>query len=344
MVELLRELSNLNGVSGHENAVRNYIIAAVEPYSDSVRVDNMGNVIAFKKGRTGAKTKLIAAHTDEIGLIISGITDDGYLKFKAVGEVDTRHIIAKCVRIDSGIEGVGVVNGVLGMKAIHLQKREEREKTADISSLYIDIGAKNRKQAEKRVKLGDYAAFATEFEDAGGRVWGKALESRIGCACLIELMENDYDDDVYFAFTSQREVGMRGAYTAAYGLDIDEALVLEGTESADMYGAKPEETAAKLGGGVCVEFIDRYAIPDRRLTSELYNALKDAKIAAQEKKSARGLTDAGAFQRCAGGIKTACAAVPVRYAGTPACMAAKSDIEAMKQAAQLFVEGYGEKN
>ena len=244
MVEALIELSNLNGVSGHENDVREYIKSCISPLADSVRTDNLGSVIAFKKGKTGEKTVLISAHMDEVGFIISSVTDTGFLKFKPVGNIDTRNVVSKCVKVGNDVDGV------LGMKAIHLQQKEEREKVVGFKDLYIDIGAKNKADALKRVKLGDCVSFSSKASRLGKNICGKALDGRSGCACLIELMKKEYDNDVYFVFTAQREVGMRGAMTAAHGINADRALVIEGIESADMYGVKDKEIAAKLGGGV----------------------------------------------------------------------------------------------
>ncbi|MBR4173304.1 MAG: M42 family peptidase, partial [Clostridia bacterium] len=155
---LLKELTNLSGVSGNEGAVHDFIINEISPYADSITVDSIGNVIALKKGASSKKI-MLSAHMDEVGFIISEITDKGYLKFKTVGGIDTRTILAKRVKI-----GKNGVLGVIGMKAVHLQKKSEREETPEIKDLYIDIGAKNKDSAENLVSLGDYATFETEFE------------------------------------------------------------------------------------------------------------------------------------------------------------------------------------
>lgn len=336
MVESLIELSNLNGVSGHENDVREYIKSRISPLADTVRVDNLGSVIAFKKGKIGEKTVLITAHMDEVGLIVSSITDTGFLKFKPVGNIDTRNIVSKCVKVGNDVDGI------LGMKAIHLQQRAEREKVVASKDLYIDIGAKDKADALKRVKLGDYVSFSTKAFRLGKNICGKALDGRSGCACLIELMKNEYDHDVYFIFTAQREVGMRGAMTAAHGIKADRALVIEGIESADMYGAKDREQTAKLGGGVCVDFMDKYAIPDRRMTERLYEFLNNAGIDVQKKQSAIGLTDAGGIQRSREGVATVCIAVPVRYSHTPTCVISENDLDAATRAAEIFAGKAGD--
>ncbi len=331
MVEAVIELSNLNGVSGNENAVREYILERISPLADVIRVDNFGSIIAFKKGKRSDKTVILSAHMDEVGFIVSKITDTGFVKFKSVGEFDTRNIVSKCVKI-----GSAGVDGVIGMKAVHLQKKDEREKTVEIKDLYIDIGAKNRSDAQKRVKPGDYISFPPSAARLGRYIRGKALDSRAGCACLLKLMEQQYDNDVYFIFTAQREIGMRGAAAAMYGINAGRALVIEGIESADMYGVKDKDITAKIGGGVCVDFMDKFAMPDARMTKRFYELLKNAGISVQEKHNAIGLTDAGGIQRACEGIVTACIAVPVRYSHTQSCVIAGSDLEAAVNAARIF--------
>ncbi len=330
MAEILKELCLLPGVSGNETSVRNYIIESIKPYADSISVDNMGNIIAYKKGAAGKRTLMLTAHMDEVGFIVSGVTDSGYIKFKAVGDIDTRNIVSKCVRINN------FTAGVIGMKAIHLQKKDEREKTVDIRDLYIDIGEKSKKKAIKRVSLGDYVTFETQYLKAGQKISVKALDSRVGCYVLLDMIKDSYKDDMYFVFTAQKEVGMRGASVASYGLSPDAVLVLDGFESADMYGAKENEVIMRLGGGVCVDFMDRFAIPDKRLTDNLCRAVSDAKIPVQKRRSSTGMSDAGEIITCAGGVLTACIGVPVRYAHTPQCMVHLQDIKAMKNAAMLF--------
>ncbi len=337
MVETVIALSNLNGVSGGEDDVRAYILKHAKKFADTVRVDNIGSVIAFKKGTSGEKTVMLSAHIDEAGFIISGVTDSGFLKFKTVGSIDARSIISKCVSIYGRGE-----NGIIGMKAVHLQKKDERERAVEAKELYIDIGAKNKSDALKRVKIGDYVSFLPNAEKAGGYIRGKALGGRAGCACLMRLMEKKFENDVYFLFTAQREVGMRGAACAAHGINADRALVIDYTESADMYGVKEKDAVAHLGGGVCVDFMDKNAIPDVRMTQRFYEFLKNAGINVQKKQSASGLTDAGGIQQ-SGHAKTAvCLTIPVRYAHTQACMISEEDIKAAAFAAEIFTGRAGD--
>lgn len=336
MAELLEILSNLNGVSGNENDVRNFIINEIGPYADDIKTDNMGNVISFKKGRIGKHTLFVSAHMDEVGFIISKITDDGFLKFKPVGNVEIRNIISKCIKINN------TVDGIIGMKAIHLQKKDERETAVKTKELYIDIGAKDKDEAKNRIKLGNYVSFSTKAFNSGDKVIGKALTSRVGCACLIDAIKKEFDDNVYFAFTSQREVGMRGASVAAYGLKIDYALILDAVEAADMYGVEKHNVTAALGNGVCVDFMDKYAILNKTLSEKIFDELKSREVPVQKKQSSIGLTDAGAIQRSCEGIVTACITIPVRYYHTPCEMVSKKDISAMYDTLDLFIKRAGE--
>lgn len=344
MAELLTELSDLNGVSGSEKHVRDFIISRIRPYADEIRVDAIGSIIAFKKGSNGGKTLLLLTNMDEVGCIISDITEDGFLKFKTVGDFDTRNIISKCVKINasSSVSNDGT-DGIIGMKAIHLQKKEEREATAVAKDLYIDIGAKSKKGAQKRVRLGDYVSFSTKAFRLGNKICGKALDSRAGCACMIELMKEEYENDIYFVFASQREIGMRGAQCAAHGIKADRALIIESAESADMHGVKKEETAAKIGEGVCVNFMDKYAICDKTLTESYLAELKKERVKVQVRQNVQGLTDTGGVQLCTEGTATACLTLPVRYAHTPSCIISEEDVKALGQAANVFIRKAGKK-
>ena len=333
MAEILKELCLLSGVSGREQDVRDYITDHIKNHVDDINIDSLGNVIAYKKGVKGKKTIMLSSHMDEVGLILSNITDNGFIKFKAVGDIDSRNIVSKCVKINK------TVDGVLGMKAIHLQKRDERENTVAIKDLYIDIGAKSKEKALKRVNLGDYISFESEYLKAGQKISVKALDTRVGCYVLLDMVKDSYEDNIYFVFTAQKQVGMRGASVAGYGLELDAALVLDAFESADMYGTKENEVTAKLGEGVCVDFMDKFAIPDKTLTDKLYNAIVDAKIPVQKKRSSVGMSDAGTIIRCADGVKTACIGIPVRYMNTPQSMADMRDIKAMRDTAVLFAHG-----
>ena len=223
MIETLKTLCALNGVSGDEDAVRDYLRTQAEPYADSIRTDALGNLIVFKRGRRATGNKvLLCAHMDEVGLIVTRATEDGFLRFDFVGGVDRRVVLGKPVEL-----GPDRVPGIVGMKAIHMLTAEERKKVPKTESLYLDIGASDKEEALSKVPLGTYGAFVGEPEELGdGFLKSKAIDDRVGCAILLELLKEDLPLDVTFAFTAQEEVGTRGAFGAAFSVTPEIALVL----------------------------------------------------------------------------------------------------------------------
>ncbi|CAG0947864.1 partial Putative aminopeptidase YsdC, partial [Anaerolineae bacterium] len=207
---LLEKLSNARGVSGNETEVREILIEAIKDRVAEYRVDSLGNLIALKKakaarGRAPLRV-MLAAHMDEVGLMIVHHDSNGHLRFAKVGGIDDRVLLSKVVLI-----GKDKIPGVIGVKPIHLLKAKEREQVLDADSLTIDIGAKSKEEAQSAVKVGDYASFATEFGELGdGLVKGKSLDDRAGCAALVEILKRDYPFDLYGVFTVQEEVGARG--------------------------------------------------------------------------------------------------------------------------------------
>ncbi len=245
----MERLSELNAVSGFEDEAREYLMPEIQKLSDSVRVDSMGNIIAFKKGKSNKYKILLGTNIDEVGFIVSEITDTGFVKFKAVGDVDARCLVSKRVAI-----GKSRVMGVIGMKAIHLQRKEERDSAVKVKDLYIDIGARDKEDALKRVKLGDMIAFDTIFCDKGELIRGKALD-RFGIIAVISAMSETPAYDTYFVFSTQREIPCsvmgRGMKVAAFGINPDFALIVDTVNSEDFPDAK--NASAKLGSGAVIE-------------------------------------------------------------------------------------------
>ena len=262
MLNTLKELCRLRGVSGDEDEVRRYIEEKAAPCADGVRTDALGNLIVFKKGKKPAGNRLmLAAHMDEVGIIITRITDEGFLKFGFVGGVDRRVAIGKPVVI-----GKNKVPGVIGLKAVHLVSREERKKVPKTEALYIDIGAKDRQAAEKLVELGDYGVFVCEPEEFGdGLFKARAIDDRVGCAVMLKLLEEDLPLDVTFAFTAQEEVGTRGAFGAAFSVTPEIALVLETTTAADLPGVEACRRVCYPGRGPVISYMDGGTIYDREI-------------------------------------------------------------------------------
>ena len=275
MMELIKELCALNGVSGDEDRVREFIRGQAEPYADSIRTDALGNLIVFKKGtKTTGHKLLMAAHMDEVGLIVTHVTDEGYLKFDFVGGVDRRVAIGKSV-----VLGDQAIQGIIGLKAIHLVSREERKKTPKTDAMYIDIGAKNKEEALKLVQPGTYGSFIGEPEAFGnGLLKAKAIDDRVGCAIMLALMKEELPMDVTFAFTAQEEVGTRGAFGAAFSVSPEIALVLETTTAADLPNVEEHRKVCAPGKGPVISYMDGGTIYDRGLFEDLRRLAEDNHI------------------------------------------------------------------
>lgn len=338
LIDTLKDLCALSGVSGNEREVRDHIISIISGYADEVTTDVMGNVIVFKKGaKTPAKRIMMCAHMDEVGIIVTRIADDGYLKFATAGMIDQRVLVGKSVEI-----GDRRVYGVIGCKAIHLLKGKDREKNMEIDDMYIDIGAKDKEEAGKLVSLGDTGAFDPEIREFGdGYIKAKAIDDRFGCSVLIELIKSDLPVDCQFAFSVQEEVGLRGAYTAAYSTAPDIALIVEGTTAADIPSVSENKKVCRVGNGAVIPFMDQGTIYNRELFNLLTNLADKNEIPWQTKNLVAGATDGAAFQRSRAGVKTAGIAAPVRNLHSPSCVAKITDMEAVFTLARLFLEEMG---
>lgn len=333
---LLEKLCNACGVSGDEGRVRKIIAEEIKPFADSLETDRLGNLTAFKKGKRSDKKIMLSAHMDEVGFIISKITDTGYLRFKTVGGIDTRVILGKRVVLSGG------TRGIIGVKAVHLLSKGERSAVPKVSELYIDVGAETKSEAEKYTFIGDYATFDTEYEHLGGsRIKAKAIDDRAGCAVLAGLLKEVPEYDMYACFTVQEEVGLRGSGVCAYRLRPDAALVLESTTCSDVYKTKPGEQVTVCGGGAALSFMDGRTITDREHLEGLIRMAERNKIPVQLKKTTMGGNDAGSIHLAAEGIVTAGVSVPCRYLHSPAGIADMKDIEAMELFARAYIEEIG---
>lgn len=330
----LFELCRLSGVSGDEDRVREYIREKAAPYADSVRTDALGNLIVFKKGAKSTGNKLlIAAHMDEVGLIITRITDDGFLKFDFVGGVDRRVAIGKPV-----VVGENNIPGIIGLKAIHLVKRDEMRKTPKTDALYIDIGAKNKEEALKLVQPGTYGCFVGEPEEFGdGLLKAKAIDDRVGCAIMLSLLKQDLPMDVTFAFTVQEEVGTRGAFGAAFSVTPEIGLVLETTTAANLPDVEPHRQVCAPGKGPVISYMDGATIYDRPLFEKLRDLAEANNIPWQTKEYIAGGNDARTIQRTKSGVRVAAMSAAVRYLHAPTSVGSMADFENMERLVMLFL-------
>jgi len=335
MLDLLKKLCAASGMSGDEREVRELILSLAEPYADSVRTDAMGNLIVEKRGAKRAKKRvMICAHMDEVGVIATHITDDGYIKFACAGGIDRRVLIG--TRVFFGAERTA---GVIGSKAVHLMSASERETMPKVEDMYIDIGAESREDAEKLLQIGDTAAFSPVAHDFGdGYLAAKAIDDRLGCATMLELIKSDLPIDVTFVFTVQEEVGARGATAATFAVDPEIALVLESTTAADLPDVSEGKTVCKVGGGAVIPFMDGGTIYDRELWNALTTAATERGIAWQTKQYISGGTDAQVVQKSRAGVATLAVSAPVRNLHSPLCVGKMSDFDDVLACARLFLE------
>jgi endoglucanase len=321
---ILRELSDAVGVSGDEGGVRTVLLDAVQGHVDEVKVDALGNVLAFKRGTGRQRLRvMLAAHMDEVGLMVAGHDNDGFLRVRAVGGIDPRLLPGALLQV-----GPGHIPGVIGVKPIHLLKGEERQKVSKLDDLVVDVGARSKDEATKLAPLGTYAAFATRFRELGPTVAGKAFDDRAGCAVLVELVQGErFRFDLYAAFTVQEEVGLRGARVAAYAIEPDCAFALEGTVADDIPKDKDVSPTTEMGEGPAITVMDRSFIADRRLVRLLTSTAEELRIPYQIKQPGVGGTDAGAIHLAREGVPSATVAVPCRYIHSPVALLSLDDFD-----------------
>jgi putative aminopeptidase FrvX len=326
---LLQKLSEAFGVSGREEEVRGLILSEIRDHIDECRIDGVGNLIARKRGTAANCPRvLLAAHMDEVGLMVSQVEDAGFLRFFKVGGIDDRILPAKTVLI-----GDKRVPGVIGLKPIHLSEKGERDQTVGWRQLAIDIGASSRAEAEKLVQRGDCAVFATEYRELSGEgsawrsVRGKAFDDRAGCAILIGLLADRYPVHLSAAFTVQEEIGTRGARVAAYAEEADLAFVLECTGANELPVPQDRNPSTRLGAGPAITIMDRSFIADRGLVEILTRTAEDLSIPYQFKQPDIGGTDAGAIHTARAGIPAVTVSVPCRYIHSPCGILCLEDLE-----------------
>ncbi|NLB70648.1 MAG: M42 family metallopeptidase [Chloroflexi bacterium] len=308
-LDLLTRLSNALAVSGDEQEVREIVYAELQEFKDSMHTDAMGNVLVSREGSEPNRPRvMVAAHMDEIGMMLIKEDGDGLFEFVVIGGVDPRQLVGKPV-----IVGRKHVPGVIGAKAIHLTTKEEREQELKVKSLRIDVGL----GGSKLVEIGDRATFDTKLAVLGPSLRGKALDDRLGVFNLIELLKNAPENiDLLAAFTVQEELGLRGAKTAAYHFNSDIGIAMDSTPANDMPHFDGEENTThntKLDGGPAIYLMDGATIGDRRLVKWLTDTADAEKIPWQYRQPGRGGTDAGAIHKTRAGVPSVSVSVPQRY-------------------------------
>jgi len=320
---ILKELSEAIGVSGDEESVRAVVLDAVRQHADEVKVDALGNVLALKRGTGQQRLRvMLAAHMDEVGLMVVSHDSDGFLRVEAVGGIDPRLLPGTLLQV-----GPDHVPGVIGVKPIHLLREKEGQEAPKIEDLVVDVGATSKDEARKLAPLGTYATFTTPFRELGPTVSGKAFDDRAGCTVLVELLRGErFPSDLHAVFTVQEEVGLRGAQVAAYAIEPDCAFALEGTIADDIPKDKDVSPTTQLGKGPAITVMDRSFIADRRLVKLLTSTAEELGIPYQFKQPGIGGTDAGTIHFARQGVPSATVAVPCRYIHSPVTMLSLDDL------------------
>jgi len=329
MKQLLEKLSNAYGVSGFEDDVRNLMMEELTGHVDDIDVDKMGNLIATKNGKPNGKKVMLAAHMDEIGLIVRYIDKNGFIKFSKLGGINDQMLINQEVYIHSNGEKI---LGVIGSKPPHRMKAAEKKKPVQYENMFIDIGASSKENAEEMVNVGDPITIKQKFAELkNDLVMGNAMDNRVGCAILLEVMKRTRSDaTIYGVGTVQEEVGLKGARTAAYRINPDMALALDVTISGDHPGMKEEDAPAKAGEGPCIILTDasgRGIITHPQVKELLIQVAEEEEIPYQLEVSEGGTTDATAIHLTREGIPTGVISPPSRYIHTPVSVVNIKDVE-----------------
>ncbi len=324
LLEEMKELTQLRGISGCEDEVREYLIKKIEGHCDSYKVDNMGNLIVHKKGKkAGEKRVLFSAHMDEVGFIITHITAEGMLHFETVGGVTPAVTAGRPVLV-----GKKAVPGVIGTRPIHLLTEEERKDYAKVEDMRIDIGAKDKKEAEEMVSLGDMATFIGPWKELGeNTILARAIDDRAGCALLLEMLRGELEYDCTFAFVVQEETGCAGSKAVAFQERPDIAVAVESTPAGDLPTAPEGRQVCRVGAGPVISFMDKGTIYPWELYQKATGIAREAGIPWQTKEGVFGGNDARSYASSAAGAKVLAVSLPVRYLHAANTLVNKTDIE-----------------
>jgi len=339
LVDVLEKLSNACGVAGREEEVRDLMKELLKPNVDEIREDKLGNVIGVKKGKKDATTVMLAAHMDEIGLMVKNITKEGFLQFAKIGGIDDRILIAQKVLVHTDKRSI---TGIIGSKPPHILKEEEKKKVIEADDLFIDVGAKDKQDAQKMgVRVGDAVSFDIKFTRVGkDTVVGKAFDDRVGCAALIETMRklSKVDCTIYVVGTIQEEVGLRGATIAAFQLYPDVGIALDVTVAGDVPGVKEVEAPAKMRAGPALTVADAGLITHPKVLRLFIDSAEENKIPYQLETGMRGTTDAAKIALTKEGVPSGVISIPTRYIHSPASLLSLKDVENAVKLAVATIE------
>ncbi len=313
-MELLKKLTQTTAVSGSENNLYELIVDEIKPFVDEIFSDALGNLVAHKKGN--GKKLMFSAHTDEIGVMANYIDDNGFVRFAPVGGVNLYAALYQKVKFENGTVGT-----------VCYEEKADVKKDLKVSTMYIDIGAESREETLKFVNPGDTASFVGDFVLRENTVVSKSLDNRSGVYILIESIKNIEKSpyDLYFVFSSQEEIGLRGAKTATYTIEPDIAIAVDVTDTGDTPSCNVSNV--KQGFGAAIKIMDKSVVTNKELRSALEKCAKENSIKYQFEILTFGGTDAGAMQTVKNGAITGAVSLPVRYIHTPVETANIEDIE-----------------
>jgi len=316
MIETIRKLVECYGPSGSEDQIRALILEEIDGLADEITVDPMGSIIARKhadKNPDKAKTIMLSAHMDEIGVMVTHVDEDGFLRFTNIGGVYAITCVGNRVKFADGTIG-----------AIYVEKRDDASKVPSLSDLYIDVSNGNGKHS---IGVGDAAGFDRDLVVRGDRLTAKSMDDRIGCAIQIETMRRlkKSPNNVAFVFSVQEEVGLRGAQTAAYAVDPDIGIAIDVTLTGDT--PKSRKMAVSLGDGPAIKIKDGRFLASPEVVELMEKAATKAKVKAQREILDGGTTDATAMQLVRAGVKAGCVSIPCRYVHTTSETVDMDDVE-----------------
>lgn len=325
-IELLSKICKVPGAPGYEHRVRNFIKQEVESYVDEIDIDNIGNLIAIKKGKSSEKRVIVAAHMDEIGFMVKHIDDNGFVRFHTLGGFDPKTLTAQRVIV----HGKKDLLGVMASKPIHIMSPEERTKMPKTTDYYIDLGLR-KEEVEKYIEIGNPITRERDLVEMGDCVNSKSIDNRVSVFILIEALKQIEQPayDVYAAFTTQEEVGLRGADVAAQHINADFGIALDTTIAYDLPGARADEKITSLGGGTAIKLMDGRTICDPRMIQFLKNMANEKNIKWQPELLPVGGTDTASLQRQGDrGAIAGAISIPTRHLHQVIEMANKDDIQA----------------
>lgn len=320
MKSLIEKLVTISSPSGREHAIREVIAGEIKPYVDEMKIDPLGNLVALKKGKSGRKL-LFDGHMDEIGVVVTHVDSKGFLRVDSIGGLSPYMLLGSRLVFDTGASGVVDVEGET------VKDLRETMKSLDYDHIFVDIGATDKEDAEKKAPVGTFGTYDSTFVDLGKRLVSKSMDDRIACAIMIQVLKEleQPEDDVYFVFAVQEEVGIVGACVAAFDIMPDMAVAIDVTAGPDTPKSF-KRMGFNLGGGPTIKIKDRGSISSSRVVSRLKEVAEKRDIPTQYEVLIFGGTDARGYQTTGRGIASGTVSIPCRYVHSPHEMVDYDDV------------------